>query len=922
MAGGGRTVSRYVSAGRVSWLLSVAVVTSLILPSPQARAAGTIISVSNASGCSPTGAGGSPYCTISQAVGVVQPGQTIQVASGTYPESVTVNKAGTATAPIVLTTAPGASVTITGDGTSARALTVSAPYVQVNGFNVLSPTKQDVYVSASNVAVSNLSVSRTSSHGIYVSGSSGAPVSNVTLTGNVATVAGLPNIDYSSLAAGIYLKYATNSTVTMNTADADTLAGIYLGTGTANITVTGNVTFNNAAGRYSGNTHGLAPGIDTRSGPNLIIRNLSYSNEDSGLQFYTGAHDNVVTNNLSFNNGDHGIDDLNAPNQIIVGNTIYNNFTAGINLEGSSPGGTVENNLSVNNGLNSTRTTSNIRVDSTSISGAIVDYNDVRVPQQKVCGTNFTSTCTEYIWGKTGYSSLASFQAATGQEAHGKEADPLFMARDNGDFRLQAGSPAIDDANSAVAGWQATDYAANLRVDDPATPNTGVGPRSYDDRGALEYQPTQSGSPPTASLAVTPSSGIAPLAVTADASASTAGSAAIATYAFDFGDGSAVVGPQSGATTGHTYGSAGTYTAKVTVTDAAGQSSTATSQVAVTSSSPPTASLAVTPSSGIAPLAVTADASASTAGSAAIATYAFDFGDGSAVVGPQSGATTGHTYGSAGTYTAKVTVTDAAGQSSTATSQVAVTSSSPPTASLAVTPSSGIAPLAVTADASASTAGSAAIATYAFDFGDGSAVVGPQSGATTGHTYGSAGTYTAKVTVTDAAGQSSTATSQVAVTSSSPPNLVGNPGFETNTAGWNTSGSGSTVTLTRVSGGHSGGWSAALANTGTVSGTCALNDSPNWVTATAAGTYTGSLWVRADMPGAPLTLRFREYQGSTLVGSKTATVTLTTTWQQIQVTYMPLAPGLSTLDFNAYVPAAFAPPGSCFYADDAAITTG
>jgi parallel beta-helix repeat protein len=671
---------------------------------------------------------------------VVQPGQTIQVAPGTYPESVTVNKAGTATAPVVLTTAPGASVTIEGDGASARALTVSAPHVQVNGFNVLSPTKQDVYVTASNVAISNLSVSRTSSHGIYVSGSSSAPVSNVTLTGNVATVAGLPNIDYSSLAAGIYLKYTTNSTVTMNTANADTLAGIYLGTGTANITVSGNVTFNNAAGTYSGNSHGLAPGIDTRSGPNTIIGNLSHSNEDSGLQFYTGAHDNVVTNNLSFNNGDHGIDDLNAPNQIIVGNTTYNNFTAGINLEGSSPGGTVENNISVNNGLNSTRTTSNIRVDSTSISGAVVDYNDVRVPQQKVCGTNYTSTCTEYIWGKIGYSSLASFQAATGQEAHGKEADPLFTAPGSGDFRLTAGSPAIDDANSAVPGWQTTDYTGNLRVDDPATPNAGVGPRSYDDRGALEYQPTQSGSPPTASLAVTPSSGIAPLPVTADASASTAGSAPIATYAFDFGDGSAVVGPQSGATAGHTYGSAGTYTARVTVTDTAGQSSTATSQVSVTSSSPP--------------------------------------------------------------------------------------------------------------------------------------------------------------------------------------NLVGNPGFETNTAGWNTSGSGSTVTLTRVSGGHSGGWAAALTNTGTVSGTCALNDSPNWVTTTQAGTYSGMLWVRADTPGAPLTVRFREYQGSTLVGSKTATVTLTTTWQQIQVTYTPLAPGVSTLDFNAYIPAAYAPPGSCFYADDAAITTG
>jgi parallel beta-helix repeat protein len=706
-----RVASRYVNVWWIPWILSMAVVASLILFPLQARADGAILSVNNAPGCSPTGAGGAPYCTISEAVAVVQPGQTIQVATGTYPESVTVSKAGTPSAPIVLTTAPGGSVTITGDGTSARALTVSAQYVQVNGFNVLSHTKQDVYVSASNVTVSNMSVSQTSSHGIYVSGSSGSPLTNVTLTGNVATVAGLPNIDYSHLAAGIYLKYTTNSTVTQNTADADTLAGIYLGTGTANITATRNVTFNNAAGTYSGNPHGLAPGIDSRTGPNLIIRNLSYSNEDSGLQFYTGAHDNVVTDNLSFNNGDHGIDDLNAPDQIIVGNTIYNS-------------------------MHSTRTTSNIRVDSTSITGAVVDYNNVLVPRQNVCGTNNSSSCVEYIWGKTGYSSLAAFQTATGQEVHGKEADPLFTAPGSGDFRLQARSPAIDDANSAVAGWQTSDYAGNARVDDPATPNVGVGPRSYDDRGALEYQPNQSDSPPTAALTVTPSSGTAPLPVTADASASTD--------------------------------------------------------------------------------------------------------------------------------------TDA-------------------------TP----------------------IASYTFNFGDGSAAVGPQPGATATYTYSATGTFTVTVTVTDTAGLSSTATAQVSVKA----NLVSNPGFELATTGWNTSGSGSaSITLARVSGGHSGSYSGKLSNTGTTAATCVLNDSPNWVGTTSAGIYTGSIWVRADSGGATLRLRFREYAGATLMGSQTSSITLSTSWQQITVAYAPVSPGSSTLDFNAYVSSAAV--GTCFYADDAVITLG
>jgi hypothetical protein len=38
----------------------------------------------------------------------------------------------------------------------------------------------------------------------------------------------------------------------------------------------------------------------------------------------------------------------------------------------------------------------------------------------------------------------------------------------------------------------------------------------------------------------------------------------------------------------------------------------------------------------------------------------------------------------------------------------------------------------------------------------------------------------------------------------------------------------------------------------------------------------------------------------------------------VTVSYTITAPG-STLDFNAYLSSADAPPGTCFYADDAAV---
>jgi PKD repeat protein len=264
----------------------------------------------------------------------------------------------------------------------------------------------------------------------------------------------------------------------------------------------------------------------------------------------------------------------------------------------------------------------------------------------------------------------------------------------------------------------------------------------------------------------------------------------------------------------------------------------------------------------------------------------------------------------------RVTVTDTAGQSSLVTRTV-TGNDSPPSAALTVSPASGEAPLAMTADASASTdSDSTPITSYSFDFGDGSAAVGPQPAALASHTYAGPGAYTATVTVTDTAGLTAQATAPVTVSATA--NLVGNPGFELDMSGWNTSSaSGPSIVLARVTGGHTGGWSARLQNTGSTASTCLLNDSPNWVTTTASGTYTAMLWTRADLTGATLKLRIREYRSGTLVGTATMLQTLSTVWQPVTVSYVPVAPGISTLDLTAYVSSAA--PGTCFYADDASI---
>jgi parallel beta-helix repeat protein len=525
-----------------------------------------VVDNTNPSACSDTGPGtaSQPFCTILAGANKAVAGDTVLINAGTYAgTSVNPKNSGTAGSPITFAANPG--VTISG-GTRAFALSGKS-YITIRGFTITG----------------------TSSYGISVSGGS-----NVTIAGNTESFAGTP---ITSPAMGIYLSNLNGGFVQGNITHDNSAHGIYLTGSTTGVTVQGNTSYHNAY-QYIRN----ANGIDDIAPGNAIIGNVTYANEDTGINIYTGGDNALVANNVTYDNGDHGIDDYNVTGGRIIGNTVYYNCTDGINVEGTSGNYDIENNVSMNNstgavinptpipinpstGLpyytnNCNRRVGNIGVYDSAPATTTANYNLV---YQSGAGA-------WYSWAGVTYSGtgLSALRSATGQEANGIFGNPLFVNASAWNLQLSAGSPAIDSANSLASGEQSTDILGNSRVDDPSTPNTGNPSGSYYDRGAYEYQPGGGGggtqTPPTAKLAVSPASGTAPLAVTADASGSTAGSSPISTYSFDFGDGT-TGGPQSGATASHTYQSAGTYKVTVTVTDGNNMTSTASQTVTATSAS-------------------------------------------------------------------------------------------------------------------------------------------------------------------------------------------------------------------------------------------------------------------------------------------------------------------------------------------------
>lgn len=249
--------------------------------------------------------------------------------------------------------------------------------------------------------------------------------------------------------------------------------------------------------------------------------------------------------------------------------------------------------------------------------------------------------------------------------------------------------------------------------------------------------------PPTAVINVTPgTTGTEPFTVIFDAYGST-DDRGIASYAWDFGDGTTATGVMPAA---HTYTN-GEYIVKLTVTDYFGNVGVALATITVGEAGGPTAVINVTPgTTGVAPFTVYFDASDSSVvsdcGACSIVSYAWNFGDGTT----GTGLTTSHEYTAAGTYNVILTVTDSNGNIAYASVTITVTEVGVPTAVIVVTPSTtGVEPFTVYFNASQSS-GPSSIVSYSWNFGD-STAIGTEM--TMSHIYTSAGIYTVILTVTD-----------------------------------------------------------------------------------------------------------------------------------------------------------------------------
>lgn len=424
-------------------------------------------------------------------------------------------------------------------------------------------------------------------------------------------------------------------------------------------------------------------------------------------------------------------------------------------------------------------------VDST-ISGYRMYMNDTALCETSDPQATSLSCYTDLI------NAVMNFAVVSFNSSNTESAKSNFLTLDPADF------PEIFQKKALTFNWEYTDSASNAggfqvfhngallcQTSDTAARSLGctIGTlqpentftlAAVDSTGVLTafsnvivYSSASTTTPPTttelkAAISASTTSGPAPLSISFSAASSTG---SISGYTWDFGDGD--VG--TGSTVSHTFSTAGNYTTTLAVSDTTGNTSSAAIAITATQTTsqpvPPVAVISSSTAAGEAPLSVSFNGSGSTATNATIVSYNWDFGDGTQA----TGVTAGHIFTIAGTFNTQLLVADSGGLTDTETTPVVVSPSTvvnqKPVAAFSATPTQGPSPLAVNFDASTSTDADGSVASYAWNFGDGS----NGQGKTIQHIYTNAASYTASLQVTDNLGAASQSVSKAITADVAPP---------------------------------------------------------------------------------------------------------------------------------------------------------
>ena len=285
--------------------------------------------------------------------------------------------------------------------------------------------------------------------------------------------------------------------------------------------------------------------------------------------------------------------------------------------------------------------------------------------QLSVDGNLETNTDSDVFAFTTGAGAIS---VSVSPVKYGPNVDLLVELRDSAGTLVSSGNPVATLGVTLAPTVSAGTYFLTVRGTGKPANGTDYGYSNYGSVGFYFVRGTVVSTGPIAPVAVataTPQTGVAPLAVTLNGSGSFDQDGTIVSYGWNFGDGTS----GDGSVVSHTYSTTGSYTAVLTVTDSQGLSASQSVQIQATAPNMlPTAVIAASSTSGAAPLAVTFNGSGSTDPDGSIATYAWNFGDGTT----SSRAVVSKTFNTAGTYTVTLTVTDNRGGKGTSSVVVQV----------------------------------------------------------------------------------------------------------------------------------------------------------------------------------------------------------------------------------------------------------